>query len=378
MNYKKRNRKPAIDYTLLFIVIFLLVFGLIMIYSASSYEAGMKFRGDSSYYLRNQLRATLIGVVVMIVVSRVDYHILPYFAVWGYLLSIVLILMVKTSLGITKNGATRWLNLGGLSLQPAEVAKVAMIIFFAVLIARGGPQSLGVRGNMVCLFLAALPAVLVWQVTDNMSSAIIIFGIVFFMLFISLPSVSGYILLILLACGGAAGIIYAVASGLLPETLSFRLRRIKAWLKPEAYAMGTGYQTLQALYSIGSGGLFGKGLGQSTQKLGFVPEAQNDMIFSIICEELGLFGAVAIIIMFIILLWRFFIIAENSQDLLGGLLVTGVMAHIALQVVLNVAVVTNTIPNTGITLPFISYGGSSVVFLLIEIGIVLNVSRTVG
>ena len=148
-------------------------------------------------------------------------------------------------------------------------------------------------------------------------------------------------------------------------------------MDPEAYASGKGFQTLQALYAIGSGGIFGKGLGRSMQKLGFIPEAQNDMIFSIICEELGLFGAIAIILLFLLLIWRFMIVANNAPDLFGALLVVGVMGHIAIQVILNIAVVTNTIPNTGISLPFISYGGSSVMFLLIEIGLVLSVSHSI-
>ena len=151
--------------------------------------------------------------------------------------------------------------------------------------------------------------------------------------------------------------------------------RILAWLNPEDYASGTGFQTLQALYAIGSGGIFGKGLGQSMQKLGFLPEAQNDMIFSIICEELGLFGGIAVILLFVLLIWRFMVIANNSSDLFGALLVVGVMGHIAIQVILNIAVVTNTIPNTGISLPFISYGGSSVMFLMVEIGLVLSVAK---
>ena len=159
------------------------------------------------------------------------------------------------------------------------------------------------------------------------------------------------------------------------ELLGVRGARVLAWLDPEAYASGKGFQTLQALYAIGSGGIFGKGLGQSMQKLGFLPEIQNDMIFALVCEELGLFGGIAIILMFLLLIWRFMIIANNASDLFGALLVVGVLGHIAIQVILNIAVVTNTIPNTGISLPFISYGGSSVMFLLIEIGLVLSVAR---
>ena len=157
------------------------------------------------------------------------------------------------------------------------------------------------------------------------------------------------------------------------EDANFRFRRIIAWLDPEQYAKSTGYQTIQALYAIGSGGFFGKGLGRSMQKLGYIPEVQNDMIFSVICEELGIFGAVAIILMFILLCWRLMFAADNARDAYGAFLATGVFCHIAVQVVLNIAVVTNTLPNTGVTLPFISYGGSSLIFTMAEIGMVLNV-----
>ena len=157
----------------------------------------------------------------------------------------------------------------------------------------------------------------------------------------------------------------------------YQLERILVWKNPSAYALEGGHQVLQGLYAIGSGGIFGKGLGASMQKLGFVPEAQNDMIFSIICEELGLFGAVCVILLFLFMIWRFVVIANNAPDLFGALLVVGVMAHIALQVILNIAVVTNTIPNTGITLPFISYGGTSVVFLMMEMGAALSVSNAI-
>ena len=156
-----------------------------------------------------------------------------------------------------------------------------------------------------------------------------------------------------------------------------RYRRIEAWLNPELDPEGKSFQVLQGLYAIGSGGLFGQGLGQSIQKLGFLPESQNDMIFAIICEELGLFGAVSIILIFLFMIFRFMVIANNAPDLFGALLVVGVMGHIAIQVVLNIAVVTNTIPNTGITLPFISYGGTSVLFTMIEMGIVLSVSNRI-
>lgn len=217
-------------------------------------------------------------------------------------------------------------------------------------------------------------AAMVYLITSNLSSAIIIMGISVLMVFVASPDYKKFVLMVL-AVIAAAAIVIVMTVNAGDSLEGFRSERILAWLDPESYAQGKGFQTLQALYAIGSGGIWGKGLGQSMQKLSFIPEAQNDMIFSIICEELGLFGAIAIILMFIMLLWRMMIVANNAKDLFGAMLVVGVMGHIAIQAVLNIAVVTATIPNTGISLPFISYGGSSVLFLLIEIGLVLSVAR---
>jgi cell division protein FtsW len=200
---------------------------------------------------------------------------------------------------------------------------------------------------------------------SNLSTALIIFGIAVCMLFVASPRYMQFFVV------GGVGIAFAVAFIVFA---GYRGDRIQAWLDPES-AGDAGYQTLQGLYAIGSGGLFGKGLGQSLQKLGNVPEAQNDMIFTIICEELGLFGAVCVILLFVLLLWRMMVIANNSTDLYGSLLVVGIMSHIAIQVILNIGVVTKTIPNTGVILPFISYGGTSLVFLMAEMGLALNVSK---
>ena len=197
------------------------------------------------------------------------------------------------------------------------------------------------------------------------------------MIFVSTPDYKKYVLFTVVGGAAIAGGIYYIYTVGMQEGMSFRFKRILAWLEPEKYPSDVGYQTLQSLYAIGSGGIWGKGLGQSMQKLDFIPEAQNDMIFSIICEELGLFGAFAIMLMFVMLLWRMMIIANNANDLYGSLLVIGVMGHIAIQVILNIGVVTNTIPNTGISLPFISYGGSSVLFLLAEIGLVISVASRI-
>ncbi|MCR5023295.1 MAG: putative lipid II flippase FtsW [Lachnospiraceae bacterium] len=375
MSHGKVKRRHM-DYSLFFAVIFLLLFGLIMVYSASSYEASLKFN-DSAFYLKNQARATALGFIAMLIISRIDYHIWKGPAFLIYLGSLFLVFLVLTPLGVVRNGARRWLDVG-ISVQPAEVAKVGVILLFASILSRYGKQlSSTLKGIFICTVLAGIPAVMVLTITSNMSSAIIIFGIATVMVFVCSQKTLPFMLIGGAITGGAALIVYMVMHGIIPETLSYRTARIRAWLQPEAYASGTGYQTLQSLYSIGAGGIFGKGLGQSTQKLGFVPEAQNDMIFSIICEELGLFGAIAILLMFVILIWRFVIVANNASDQFGAFIVTGVMAHIAIQVILNIAVVTNTIPNTGITLPFISYGGTSILFLLYEIGLCLSVSRSI-
>ena len=374
----RKNRKQSeyfFDYTLLFIVLFLLGFGLIMVYSTSSYEASISanLKYDEAYYLKHQAFAAVMGFFAMIVVANIPYHFWERFATLGYFVSAILIVLVLTPLGIEANGARRWLNLG-LSVQPAEIAKLCMILFLASFICKMGKGIRTGRGFWMVLMIPVPICVMVWKITNNMSSAIIIFGIALLMLFVASPDYKRFVLMGAAGVAAVAALVFAIIQ-MEHSDLGFRGGRILAWLNPEDYASGTGFQTLQALYAIGSGGIFGKGLGQSMQKLGFLPEAQNDMIFSIICEELGLFGGIAVILLFVLLIWRFMVIANNSSDLFGALLVVGVMGHIAIQVILNIAVVTNTIPNTGISLPFISYGGSSVMFLMVEIGLVLSVVK---
>ena len=370
---KQQNTVKHFDYTLLTVVFFLLCIGLVMLFSVSSYDANLTF-GDSTYYLKNQLKNTLFGIVMMFVVMSIDYHRLDKLSLIAYFASVVLIALVLTPLGYEANGARRWLNLG-VSLQPAEVAKVGIIIFCASKVCRMSQKRLSsLRGIVEMMLPSLVIAIMVWQITENLSSAVIIMGIGVVMVYMATPGYKPYIVIILGATLFVTLTIFLVSKGILTEELSYRFGRIRAWIYPETYASTTAFQTLQALYAIGSGGFFGKGLGQSLQKQ-FVPEAQNDMIFAIICEELGMFGAILIVFLFIVLLWRISIIVNNSNDLFGAMLSVGVLAHIAIQVILNLAVVTNTIPNTGISLPFISYGGSSVVFLLIEVGIVLSVAR---
>ncbi len=375
----KSHNATYFDYSLLCTVVFLLGFGLMMIYSSSSYKASLDY-DDSAYFLKKQLVSTIIGLAAMIAVSRIPYHIWEHFAVPAFIVSVILIALVKTPLGYSSHGARRWLKLFGFSLQPAEVAKLGMIIFLAYLVCQMGKKIRTMKGLAFLMVWPGIIGVMVWRITQNLSSAIIIIGIAVLMLFVSSPDYKKFILLgiaVIVSAVVVVLVIVKMAESGSADSLDFRGARILAWLDPEAYASGKGFQTLQALYAIGSGGIFGKGLGESMQKLGFLPEAQNDMIFSIICEELGLFGAIAVILLFLLLIWRCMIIANNASDLFGALLVVGVMGHFAIQVILNIAVCTSVIPNTGISLPFISYGGSSVVFLLIEIGIVLNVGRSI-
>ena len=379
MTRRKRREQTEyfFDYSLLFVVLFLLGFGLVMIYSASSYEAFQSF-GDAAYYLKKQLIAIIIGLVLMIVVANIPYHFWVRFALLGYLVPMALVPLVLTPLGVESHGAKRWIRIPGigLNLQPAEVVKLGMILALAVLVCKLGKHVRTMRGFLFMVGVP-IPAVLeVYLITKNLSSAIIILGISVLMVFVASPDYKKFVIMGAAGVAAVALLVFLIASAGAGEG-AWRSERIVAWLDPEGHSQGKGFQTLQALYAIGSGGIFGKGLGQSMQKLSFLPEAQNDMIFSIICEELGLFGAIAVIVMFIMLLWRMMVIANNATDLFGAMLVVGVMGHIAIQSILNIAVVTNTVPNTGISLPFISYGGSSVMFLLIEIGLVLSVAKKI-
>lgn len=375
---KMKKKKPHrfYDYSLLFTIIFLTVFGLIMIYSASSYKAQMDY-GNPAYFMIRQGVIAGVGFLIMFGVSKLDYHIWARFATLGYIMSYVtLFLTMFTPLGIASHGKKRWLGIGPLRFQPTELVKISLILFLAVLISKLGVKINQRRAVAVIVALSAPLALLV--MANNLSSGIIICGIVFVMLFVACKIKWPFFLCVGLAVGLLAVSPYIghvlVGIGILKD---YQLGRINVWVNPVQYARSGGYQVLQGLYAIGSGGLFGKGLGESLQKLGFVPEAQNDMIFSIICEELGLFGAISLILIFMFMIYRFMVIAGNAPDLMGAMLVVGVMGHIAIQVILNIAVVTNTIPNTGVTLPFISYGGTSVLFLMLEMGMVLGVSNQI-
>ncbi len=363
-NKTRQKKTKYCDYSLFFLVIFLLGFGLVMLYSVSAYNANLKYDGDTLHYLRRQGFAAVLGITAMIAISKIDYHIWIYFGNFAYFLALVLCVAVLFMTD-ARNGSTRWMQLGPLNFQPSELAKLATILFLSGIVCRI-PKQIGKFANLIKVMIMIVP-IFVIVAYANLSTAIIIMGIAIVITFVASPKYWQFF-----AMGGVGivggGVLFIMAT-------TYRMDRIDAWLHPENYTSDTAFQTLQGLYAIGSGGLFGKGLGQSMQKLGFVPEAQNDMIFSIICEELGLFGAMCVILLFLLMIWRLMVIANNASDLYGALIVSGIMAHIAIQVILNIAVVTNTIPNTGITLPFISYGGTSTSFLLAEMGLALSVSR---
>ncbi len=374
-NGKIRRSFQYFDYSLLAILIFIMCFGLVMLYSTSSYSA-LVDQGDSMFYFKRQLLFCIVGIVGMFWVSRINYHRYIKVASTLYWIAIALMALVQTPLGKTVNGARRWIRLPmGQQFQPAEVAKIAIILFIPVLIIQMGKSARNWQGIRRILLWGGFAAGCVYILTDNLSTGIIVLGITCVLIFVMHPQTKPFITLVAVF-GTIAVILITVLYFTLENSSNFRLRRIISWLHPEKYAASGSYQTVQGLYAIGSGGFFGKGLGNSAQKM-VIPEVQNDMILSAICEELGVFGALVILVLFALLLYRLLFIAQNAPDMYGAMIVTGIFTHIALQVILNVGVVTNLIPNTGITLPFISYGGTSLIFLFGEMGIAFNVSRMI-
>lgn len=367
---RKKKLNSYYDFSMLFLILFLVGFGLVMIYSTSAYNA-QRMYGRTTYFLEKQAFSAVLGIVAMIIVSKMDYHLLlmkfPVIKVRPttllYMLCIVLQVVVLL-FGSEINGAKRWIRIAGFSFQPSELSKIAVILFTAYIV-NLSPKRISKFAGFLRVAIFVFPLI-VLVLIENLSTALVM-GLIMVAICFVASRKKGYFF----ACAGAA--IFVVVVAVIAEP--YRMERFQVWKNVETHEKG--YQILQGLYAIASGGLFGKGLGQSMQKLGFIPESHNDMIFSVICEELGLFGAVAILLVFLLLIWRIFIIAISAPDLFGGLISTGVLTHIASQVLINVAVVTNAIPSTGIPLPFISYGGTSIAILLVEMGIVLSVSNQI-
>ena len=374
-----RKKIEYFDYNLLAVLIFIICFGLIMLYSASAYNSQAANNGDGMYLFRRQAMVTAGSFVVMLVISKIDYHLYAPFAKIIYYISIFLMVLVRWSpLGLEANGSKRWLGIKDtpFQMQPSEVAKIEVIIFIPYIICQLGKYLKTSAGMTRVLVYGGFASFSVFFFTDNLSTAIIVAGIVCGMIFVAHPKTRPFIKI---AVGGmvAVGIFLVIILVQLSSSDNFRIQRVVTWLQPDKHMAEGGYQVMQGLYAIGSGGFWGKGLGNSVQKLSAIPEVQNDMILAAICEELGIFGAIVILILFGMLLYRLMFIAQNAPDLYGSLIVTGIFTHIALQVILNIAVVTNLIPTTGITLPFFSYGGTSILFLMSEMGLALGVSRTI-
>ena len=372
----KEQKTQYFDYGLLAIVIFLVCFGLVMLYSTSSY-AGLEKFDDSMFFFKRQCRAALIGLVGMMFVSVLPYRKLySKFAKLAYFASFGFLLLVWTPIGVEAYGARRWISIPLFgTMQPAEITKLAIIIFIPLLICKAGKSIKDIKVFMKIFAWGAVAAAGVFFITDNLSSAIIVMGIVCVMLFVAHPKTAPFIGIVA-GAGALALIAVRILDKMMETSSDFRLRRILVWLHPEEYSADGGFQIMQGLYAIGSGGFFGKGLGNSAQKM-VIPEVQNDMILSIICEELGVFGAIVLLTLFGMLLYRLMFIAQNAPDMYGSLIVTGIFAHIALQVILNVCVVLNVIPTTGISLPFVSYGGTALVISMAELGMALAVSRKI-
>lgn len=380
---KKRGFWPRIcvrgdyfDYDLLLVIIFLMCFGLVMLYSTSAYSAQNDFGNDMAYFSKQ----AIIGILSfgwMLIVSKVDYLFYGAFSFEFYIFAMIMMALVQTPLGVTIYGARRWIQLPfNMTLQPSEITKIAVILFISYELCRL-ESKIQTREVIVRIFAFGIIASGgVMFLTDNLSTAIIVLAITCILYFVVHPKMKPFVKAVI---GGGAAIsaLVAILAATATSSENFRIGRILTWLDPENHSDEGGFQVMQGLYAIGSGGFFGKGLGNSTQKLGVIPEVQNDMILTIVCEELGVFGAIVILLLFGLMIYRLMFIARNAPDLYGALLATGVLAHIALQVTLNIAVVTNLIPTTGITLPFISYGGTSIVFLMTEMGIALGVSRKI-
>ncbi len=366
----KSLKNGKMDITFLSIVLILLTIGLVMLFSAS-YAYSLEYYDNSYRFISRQAIFAVIGVLVMLGMAKIDYHFWRKFAWVAFgastlLLGILLILPPMVSGMDVK----RWFVIGPINFQPSEIAKFSVILLFSSLIA-SNYKEMKKFGFVAFLFvLLGLTCVLI-VLEPHLSATVLVLAI-------------GVVLMIVgglakkfIAMGAVAGVA-GVALFIISGAISYASDRLQYWIDPWSDAKGKGFQTIQSLLAIGSGGILGRGIGQSRQKYLWVPEPHNDFIFSIVCEELGLIGAVVIILLFCLLVWRGFYIAMHSKDKYGALLAIGLTFQVGLQAMLNIWVVTNTIPNTGISLPFFSYGGTSLLILLAEMGIVLSVSRGSG
>lgn len=359
----KKKNLGGIDLPFLVLVLVILMMGLVVLFSAS-YASGLADEGDSMFYIKKQFFAALLGLGLMLLAANIDYRIYRKFA-WAAAGISILLLVLVFPLGVAANGAKRWLNLG-ISFQPSEIAKIGLIVILAHMITKNyNTMSDFKKGTLPFLAGIGLFAGLV-LLEPHLSGAMLMVIIGVVMIFVGGANVKHLLLCLLIV------ILLLV---IVVSMTNYMTSRVTAWWNPWSDPQGEGYQIIQSLYAIGSGGLMGLGLGNSQQKYGYLPEAHNDYIFSVACEELGFIGAIAIILIFALLIWRGFRIAMKAKDKFGFLLCVGIMTQVGAQTLLNIAVVSNAIPSTGISLPFFSYGGTSLFLLLAEMGVVLNISR---
>jgi len=362
---KRKYIKPlGYDFTVMFIVLTLVLFGVVMIFSSSYYKTmtSESFNNDMFWFLKRQSIWAVLGIIAMVFCMNVPYHFWKRFARLAYWLSNFFLVLLPF-VGIEAGGQKRWLGVGSMQFQPSEFTKIAVILYLSLYVMEHRKEMVNIKGFLKACLVLLIPVALI--AVSNFSSALLVGLMGATILFIASPRIWYF------GVGAVgAGILGAIAILLFP----YRIGRIKTWLDPWADPTNTGFQTIQSLYALASGGLFGLGLGQSRQKT-FLPEAYNDIIFAIICEELGIVGAALVILLFAVLIWRGIRIAMNAKDTYGMLVATGITAVIAFQSIINMGVVTNTIPNTGQPLPFVSYGGTSLLFLMAMVGILLNISR---
>ena len=361
-------QKGKMDIGFFSLVLILLTVGLVMLFS-SSYAYALTYFNNSFHFIIRQSLFAVAGIAVMLILSRIDYHIYAKF-VWPiYIVSVVLLgLLLALPPMVSGVDYKRWIVIGPVNFQPSEIAKFAIVLLFAVLISKYPKKMKEFKFGIATLgaLLALVCGLILFE--THLSATVLIFSIGIVLMFVGGARISQMLLVALCAICAGAG---AILSGI----VDYGSDRITYWLNPWADATGKGYQTIQSLLAIGSGGLMGRGLGQSRQKYLWVPEPHNDFIFSVTCEELGYVGAIAIILLFCALVWRGFVISMRAPDKYGSLLALGLTFQVGIQAALNILVVTNTIPNTGISLPFFSYGGTALMLLLGQMGIVLSVSR---
>ena len=368
------------DFILCVTIILLLALGIVMVLSASA-PSSLSTTGNSYTYVKKQLAFAAVGLFVMFFISKIDYRAYKKWYWYVYIIGcLVLLLVVIPGLGYSVNGATRWIKIGGTQFQPSEITKPCMILFLAGYLADHKEKIQSAKeGFIFPIVFFLIPAAILFIFQNHLSVSLVIAFITVVMMFIAGCRIKHFIILGLIAIafiGFIFGIVGIKNSNNDNEEKNFRVNRLTSFMNPWEDPLGTGYQTIQSLYAIGSGGMFGLGLGNSKQKYLYIPEPHNDFIFSILAEELGFFGCILVVILFMIFIWRGIVISMRAKDLYGSLVAIGITTLIAIQAILNIAVVTNSVPNTGMSLPFFSYGGTALVLLLANVGILLNISRS--